>query len=249
MALYQDLWSFRPTMVWKNGALVAKDGECLIDPKQAFKKSAQAVRNSVKLTDPLKDDLVVKGKGEVRVIGVRPQEIETDYLITTLPVKSGHLESDPERDIVKLAVYDRYHPGAKPALGFIKGLGLKKGAISSTVSHDSHNLVIAGTSDEDMALCARRTIQLEGGLVVALSGKVLCDMALPLGGLMSLKTLKETANEINALNAVLPKLGFPKGADPFMTLAFMSLPVIPKLKLTAAGLVDVNRFQVVPLFV
>jgi adenine deaminase len=249
MGLYQDLWSFRPTMVWKNGALVAKDGKCLLDHKKSFKKSENNVRHSVKLTNLSKSDFEVKGKGDLRVIGIRANEIETEHLIVSLPGKSGLVQSDPEKDTVKMAVIDRHRGNSKPALGFIKGLGLKKGAISSTVSHDSHNLVIAGTSDEDMLICAKRTVELEGGLVVVLNGKVLCELALPIAGLMSQKSLKDTASVLKTIQNTLPKLGFPKNSDPFMTLAFMSLPVIPKLKLTCNGLVDVELFKMVPLFV
>jgi adenine deaminase len=248
MALYRDLWSFRPSMVWKTGALVAKDGECLLDHKSGFGESAKYIRDSVKLGDLRTEDLQVRGTGTLRVIGVRNNSVETDSLELRLPAKGGKTVSDPDQDVAKLAVYDRYRPGTKPAVGFIKGLGIRKGALSSTVSHDSHNLVIAGVSDKDMVVCAKRTVELEGGLVAALDGKVVGELALPLGGLMSLMTLKETADGIRALMAAIRHLGFKKGADPFMTLAFMSLPVIPSLKLTSKGLVDVDRFERVQLF-
>jgi adenine deaminase len=249
MALYQDLWSFRPSMVWKDGALAAKDGECLMDRKEGFSESEKFVRNSVKLGELSAADFKVRGKGMARIIGVRPQSIETDLLTAELPSKNGVVRPDPESGVAKIAVCDRYRARHKPAVGFIRGLGLKRGAISSTVSHDSHNLVIAGASDEDMLVCLRRTRELEGGQVAALGGKVLREVALPLGGLMSTKSLRETAADIRALLDCLPALGFPPGSDPFMTLSFMSLPVIPSLKLTASGLVDVNRFEIVPLFV
>jgi adenine deaminase len=247
MALYHDLWSFRPSMVWKNGALVARDGECLIPPKNSYGKSAALVRNSVRLGELDKKDLLVKDRGKVRVIGVRPREIITDSLVMELPREKSHLLADPERDVAKMAVYDRYRPGTKPAVGFIKGLGLRRGALATTVSHDSHNLCVCGAADGDMLLCARRAAELEGGLVLALDGNIVAEMALPLGGLMSLKTLKETAADIKKLKTDAELLGFPKGCDPFMTLAFMSLPVIPSLKLTSRGLVDVDRFEIVPL--
>ena len=185
----------------------------------------------------------------MRVIGIRPQQITTDSLELELPTRQGAAKPDPENDVAKLAVWDRYRPGAKPALGFIKGLGLRRGAVSSTVSHDSHNLISAGASDEDMLLSAKRTAEIEGGLTVCLDGRVLAEMPLPLGGLMSVKTLEETTADYKKLMSALPELGFPEGADPFMTLGFMSLPVIPRLKLTASGLVDTELFKVVPLFV
>jgi adenine deaminase len=249
MALYHDLWSYRPSMVWKNGALAAQDGECLMDAKTTFADSQRHVRGSVKLEGLKIEDLKVKGKGSVRVIGVRPHSIETDPLVMDLPAKNGQVKPDPENDAAKLVVYDRYRTGTKPAVGFIKGLGFLRGAISTTVSHDSHNLCVAGYSDEDILACARRTAEIEGGLVVSLGGKIIAELPLPLGGLMTLTTMKDTAAGINSLLHVLPELGFANDADPFMTLAFMSLPVIPALKLTTGGLVDVTSFETVPLFV
>jgi adenine deaminase len=184
---------------------------------------------------------------KARVIGMREREILTDELILELPVRSGEFLSDPERDIAKIAVYDRYAAKTKPAVGFLKGLGIKRGAISSTVSHDSHNLVAAGISDKDIILAVRRAAELGGGLVAVLDQKVVGELPLPIGGLMSALSLAETANKLTTLRETLQALGFRQDSDPYMSLAFMSLPVIPSLKLTSKGLVDVEKATFVPL--
>jgi adenine deaminase len=248
MALYHDLWSFRPSKVWKNGRLTAQDGVSSWPPPAPL-ESESRVRKSVVLGDPPVDCLRVSGKSgeKVRVIGLRENEIVTDCLLLELPTRKGLLLADPERNIAKIAVFNRYGARAEPAVGFLKNLGLRRGALASTVSHDSHNLVTVGASDADMLLCAQRARDLEGGLVVALDGKILAELALPLGGLMSLVSLSATAAAMTNLGEVLPALGFPEGADPFMPLAFISLPVIPSLKLTDRGLVDVDKFLYVPL--
>jgi adenine deaminase len=247
MALYGDLWSFRPSMVWKNGVLTAQNGESLvpeIGPGDDLK-----VRNTVRLGKINLKDLVAHAtpSAKVRVIGMRERELVTDELILELPVRSGEFLSDPERDVSKIAVYDRYGSKSKPAVGFLKGLGIKRGAVSSTVSHDSHNLVTAGISDKDMILAAKRAAELGGGLVAVLDQKVLGELPLPIGGIMSALSLSETAAKLGALRETLQALGFSPDVDPFMSLAFMSLPVIPSLKLTSKGLVDVERASFVPL--
>ncbi|MDR2459365.1 MAG: adenine deaminase [Deltaproteobacteria bacterium] len=247
MALYPDLWSFRPSMVWKDGVLTAREGKSLVPVIGPGK--ADAMRHSVKLGPIKAGDLkaLASKSLKARVIGMRDSEIVTDELIMELPVRSGEFLSDPEKDIAKMAVFDRYRPESKPAIGFLKGLGLKRGAIGSTVSHDSHNLVVLGASDKDMIIAAKRLAAIEGGLIAVLDGKVLGELPLPIGGLMSTMTLLETANILGALLETLPRLGFGKTDDPFMPLAFMSLPVVPELKLTSKGLVDVKTSSIVPL--
>jgi adenine deaminase len=247
MALYNDLWSFRPTLVWKNGILTAREGETLVP--EIGPGDDSRVRNTVKLGKISQKDLTAHngGRSKARVIGMREREILTDELILELPVRSGEFLSDPERDIVKIAVFDRYGSKSKPAVGFLKGLGLRRGALASTVSHDSHNLVVAGTSDKDIIVAAKRTAELGGGLVAVLDQKVIGELPLPIGGIMSPLPLKETAAKLTTLREVIQALGFSLDDEPFMALAFMSLPVIPSLKLTSKGLVNVESFSFVPL--
>jgi adenine deaminase len=249
MALYQDFETFRPDLVWKRGRLVAEGGRPLwagsTPPDPAL---AGALRGTVKLGPLTLESLAIRAAGpKVRVIGVRPGQIVTDHLILDLEPRDGRHGADPASGIAKLAVWERYGSLAPPAVGLIRGLGLRRGAIGSTVSHDSHNLVVAGASDRDMLACAEALAGMGGGLAVCLDGRVLDSLALPLGGLMSDLSLEETAKALGGLAAKTAGLGLPDGADPFMTLSFMCLPVIPSLKLTAGGLVDVDRFEVVDL--
>jgi adenine deaminase len=144
-------------------------------------------------------------------------------------------------------VVERHHKSGRLGLGMVQGFGLKKGALASTVAHDSHNLVIVGVNAADMLVAARHLVELGGGLAVVAEGQVLADLPLPVAGLLSLAPLEEVAQTHGRLRKAYQSLGGTL-ADPFMTLAFLSLEVIPALKLTDLGLVDVNRFEVVPLF-
>ena len=274
MALYPDLVSFKPVMVWKGGRLVARDGKPLWSPPPRLKsalapKSARGqnqgqnqsrepqgsapsldsgpLLDTVNLGSLTLESLAVEATGrKIRVIEVIPGQIVTGHLIIEPKAgDDGRFHADPERDMAKLAVWERYGSKTAPAVGFIQGLGIRRGAIGTTVSHDSHNLVAAGVSDKDILLCAKTLQDMGGGLVLAADGDVIGAMALPLGGLMSAMSLEETAKAIKALVKEASNLGLPAGADPFMTLSFMSLPVIPSLKLTAGGLVDVDAFKIV----
>ncbi|MDR2456009.1 MAG: adenine deaminase [Deltaproteobacteria bacterium] len=266
-ALYPDLESFKPAAVWKSGQLVAENGKPLAEVKAPA--GPKALANTVAIAplslesleirapEPAKEEPAKEkpskgqapaGKAkEVRVIGVVPGQIVTKSLSLKLSPKAGLYAPDPKLNLAKMAVWERYGSMRPPAVGLIKGLGLKSGAVGTTVSHDSHNLAVAGISDADMLLCAKALAKMGGGLAVTKGGAILGRLALPLGGLMSEMSLEETAEAIEALSGPLEELGFPPGADPFMTLSFMSLPVIPSLKLTASGLVDVEAFKIVPL--
>ena len=246
MALYPDLKSLRPSHVWKGGELVAENGKPVW--KAARKAPGSALRNSVSLAPLTPESLQIEAKGtRARVIGLVPGQIVTLDLALTLKTSSGRFLPDEKLGIAKLAVWERYGSKTPPAVGLIKDLGLARGAIGTTVSHDSHNLVVAGQSDADMLLCAKTIAEMEGGLALVLNGEVLGKLPLPLGGLMSEMTMEDVSKAIGSLVSLAPELGFEKGIDPFMTLSFMSLPVIPSLKLTAGGLVDVIAFKVVPV--
>jgi adenine deaminase len=247
MALYRDLWSFRPSRVWKDGVETAREGASLV-PETRLPRDP-AVFGTVRLGDIGGLDIrALAGDGaRALVIGVREREIITEKLVMDLPRRGGELLPDPENDVAKMVVLDRYRPDTKPAVGFIRGLGVRRGAIATTVSHDSHNLAAAGASDRDILFAAGRCAELGGALVAALDGKVLCELPLPLGGLMSELSYQETAQSLAHFADTQSAMGLRPGFDPFMTLSFMSLPVIPSLKLTAKGLVDVDAFSVVPL--
>lgn len=181
----------------------------------------------------------------VRVIGVQGHSLVTSDLIRELPVRDGLVHLDLSQGIGKLAVLERHHETGHVGVGFVEGLGLKKGAIASTVAHDSHNLVVVGMSDEEMNLAILTCAEMGGGLCLVDGEQVIGKLALPIAGLMSDQDAEAVAATLGELHERAHSLGMSETVDPFMTLAFLSLPVIPELKLTDLGLVDVESFQLV----
>ena len=167
-------------------------------------------------------------------------------MIEELKVKDGEIQVDIEKDVLKLAVVERYGKNGNVGVGFVRGFELKKGALAYSMSHDHHNIVVVGTNDEDMALAVNEVVRLNGGLSVACEGKILNSMELSIGGLMSEKTAEEVMAELDVLNADAKNLGCGMDA-PFMSLSFISLPTVPDLGLTDLGLVDVLSHQLISL--
>jgi adenine deaminase len=163
-------------------------------------------------------------------------------------VRDGFVVSDPERDVLKLLVIERHKATGNRGFGLLKGLGLKAGALASTVAHDSHNIVAVGVSDEDILAAIERVQQMHGGLAVVRRGRVLADLPLPVAGLLSTRPLAAVVRMLSSVDAAAGSLGVPV-KHPFGTLSFLALPVIPDLKLTDQGLVDVRQFDFVDLFV
>lgn len=187
---------------------------------------------------------------KVNVIGIQAHSLVTSALTAELPVlENGSIVPDSEQDIAKIAVLERHQASGRIGIGFIKGLGLKMGAVASTVAHDSHNLVVAGMSDREMDLALRTVLEMGGGLCLVAGDKVIGQLPLPIAGLMTDKSPEEVAAQLERLHALGHDLGMPSDIDPFMTLAFMSLPVIPELKLTDLGLVDVSRARIMPVVI
>ena len=210
---------------------------------------AKPVYRSFYIKDLVPSDFAVENKGGVcRAIEIQKGELITkEYLFTPDFSKNGGI--DAEKDIVKLAVCERHMATGNIGLGFIKGLGIKEGAIASSVSHDSHNLIIAGASDFDMALAGNTLKEMNGGLCVVKGGEVIAKMPLPIAGLMSEKDARTAATENETVREAVKFLGVADGIEPFMNLAFVSLPVIPDIKMTTRGLVDVNKQELISLFV
>ena len=175
-------------------------------------------------------------------------QLITGHAVETPLVRDGNVVADPERDHAKIAVIERHHATGRVGLGLVRGFELRSGAFASTVAHDAHNLVVVGVDDADMALCAARAQELGGGLVVARDGEVRGELALPIAGLLSDAPLEEVAEGLEGLQDLLAEQGVTIDA-PFMTLSFLALSVIPSLKITDRGLVDVDAFQLVPLAV
>lgn len=182
---------------------------------------------------------------QVRVIGVQGHSLITSALVRDLPVIDGLVQTDQTQGIAKLAVLERHHETGNVGVGFVEGLGLKKGAIASTVAHDSHNLVVVGMSDEEMNLAILTCVEMGGGLCLVDGDQVIGKLSLPIAGLMSDGDAEAVAKTLGELHEKAHSLGICESVDPFMTLAFLSLPVIPELKLTDLGLVDVEHFQLI----
>ncbi len=245
LVLVQDLQEFRVEKVWKEGRLVAENGHLLPEVELPDYPAPFAPLQ----VGPLEPEVFsppVTGE-VVKVIGLIPGQLLTDKLVLPAPVRDGRLGTDVDRDLLKLAVVERHHQSGRVGLGLVQGFGLQKGALASTVAHDSHNLVIVGAKEQDMLAAASHLVELGGGLAVVAEGRVLADLPLPVAGLLSPKPLEEVAQAHGRLREAYRSLGGTL-ADPFMTLSFLSLEVIPALKLTDLGLVDVNRFEVVSLF-
>ncbi|BBU54578.1 adenine deaminase [Mameliella alba] len=181
---------------------------------------------------------------ETDVIGIREGQILTDHLREDIPIVDGDKAPDAARDLVRIAVVERHGRNGNIATGFVKGFGLQAGAIASTVCHDHHNIACVGVNYADMAVAANRLSEIEGGFVVARDGRVLAELALPVAGLMSLEPFEEVRARLVDLRAAAKSLGVTL-EEPFLQLAFLALPVIPALKITDRGMVDVNRFEII----
>ncbi|ACS78583.1 adenine deaminase [Maridesulfovibrio salexigens] len=182
-----------------------------------------------------------KGSGKIRVIGTSHGQLLTENLVMEPLLEDGIPIADPARDICKLTVIERHRATGHYATGFVRGLGITDGAIAGTVAHDSHNLIVAGMNDADMVLAAQEVVRMGGGFVVVREGSIVATLPLPIAGLMSDKGLVEVADGVRELNRATQKLGC--SYNPFMLISFLALPVIPSLKLTDRGLVDVDAFD------
>jgi len=232
-----DLTSFRPRQVLKRGAA----------PKFVKSEVPEWVRQTVNL-GPLDEEAfsIPSGPRKVRVIRVIPSQLLTGVETVEPRVSDGELVADPSRDLVKIAVIERHHASGRVGLGFATNVGLQRGAFASTVAHDAHNIVVLGVDDRDMTACARRLAEIGGGIVIAEGGRVVEELPLPIAGLMSDRPLGEVHARMTSMEARLKHMGVSMAA-PFMTLSFLALSVIPELKITDRGLVDVTRFELVPL--
>jgi len=209
------------------------------------KMVAEVGRNSVKAQKVSATNFRSQSNsGKTRAIGIIPGKIITESLEFDLKVGPHGVEPDLERDVVKIAVVERHGKNGNIATGFVHGFGLKAGAIASTVSHDSHNICVVGVSDEDISVAANRLGEIEGGFVVVRDGKVLAEMPLPIAGLMSAEPYETVREQLRTLRHAAEELGSVL-EEPFLQLAFIALPVIPHLKITDRGLVDVDKFEFV----
>ena len=202
-------------------------------------------RDSIKARRVEPQDFVARGQGpSTQAIGVVPGKIITERVSVTLPFRNGERDVDLDQDVVKVAVVARHGVNHNKATAFVKGFGMKRGAIASSVGHDSHNLCVVGTNATDMAAAVNRLREIEGGFAVADGGKVIAELPLAVAGLMSLSSFEDVRERLIPLRAAAKGLGVTL-AEPFLQVAFLPLPVIPHLKITDRGLVDVDRMEFV----
>jgi adenine deaminase len=246
LVVLDDLASFRATDVVAGGRVAARDGAAL---PFAAPPVPDWVRDTVH-TAPMTPDAFELGPAaaRVRVIDIVAGQLITGAADEAPAVRDGRVVADPGRDLVKLAVVERHHATGRIGVGLVRGFGLRSGAFASTVAHDAHNIVVAGVDDASMAACVERLVALGGGIAVADGGAVRSDLALPVAGLLSEEPAEAVVERLDELVALLREQGVENEA-PFMTLSFLALSVIPDLKLTDRGLVDVIGARVVPLAV
>ncbi|MCP8317995.1 MAG: adenine deaminase, partial [archaeon] len=213
----------------------------------------KTIMKTMNLREVHPEDLTIKyaekkNSVNIRVIGVVENQIYTKELRHELEVKDGKLVSDPEHDVLKICVMERHKNSGRMGKGFVKGFCLKKGAIASSIAHDSHNIIVVGVNDNDMCLAVNRLRDIGGGIIAINNGKILGELPLPVAGLMSTWKAENIVVNLKKLYEEVSKLGCSLIA-PFMTLSFLALPVIPELKITDYGLVDVGKFDFVSLIV
>ncbi|MEW6283444.1 MAG: adenine deaminase, partial [Candidatus Eremiobacterota bacterium] len=246
LVVVEDLFGVKARMVFKAGRLVARDGEPLWDPVRIDDSRVVGTMNMAPLTDT---SFHLEARGtRAHVIELVPRQIVTNHLVEEVKVTDGAVVSDPSRDLLKLAVVERHHATGRIGLGLARGFGLKKGALASTVAHDSHNLVVVGVDDASMRLAAEEVARIGGGLAAAADGNVLASLPLPIAGLMSDRPLVDVKAQLEAMYRAAKDMGG-KAPHPYMSLAFLALPVIPSLKITDMGVVDVEKFELIDLFV
>lgn len=244
LMIFRDLHDLRPHLVIRRGQVVARDGVML--PAEG-PKMIPRLRGTMSI-DWNAIDLSVPAEGEkIRVIGVVPDQLVTHHLIESPTVHDGQAVADPSRDLLKMVVIERHRGSGAVGKGFVRGVGLQHGAIASSVAHDHHNLVVIGADEISMFAAARRVAAMGGGMAVASGEQIVADVPLPLGGLMSDRPIEEVRARLDRAIAGARELGSTLH-DPFMAMAFLALEVIPSLKLTDQGLVDVDRFARVPLW-
>ncbi|MDH3403045.1 MAG: adenine deaminase [Acidobacteriota bacterium] len=244
LVVFADLKAPRPHLVVRGGRVVARDGALVPGASQARSAS---LPDSMHVDWGAVDFAIAAAGSRARVIGAIPDQLVTEHLVAEPPVADGWALADPSRDLLKMAVIERHRASGAVGLGFIRGFGLRHGAIASSVAHDHHNLVVIGADDVSMHAAARHAAAMGGGIAVAAGERVLAEVPLPLAGLMSDRPIAAVRAALDRAIASARELGATP-EDPFMAMSFMALEVIPSLKLTDQGLVDVDAFEIVPLW-
>ncbi len=245
LIVFDDPQEFAVRLVVRGGQLVAENGKLLpfdVRERPSYLRGSMNVNwHTVNFTIPAEGH-------RAHVIGVLPDQLTTEDRVLEIPSISGVARPDPERDIIKIAVIERHMATGNMGKGFVQGLGLRRGAIASTIAHDHHNLIVAGADNISLTTAAAAVADMGGGLAVADGIRILARLPLPVAGLMSNKPIQEVRRQLDEVIGAAHSLGS-ELHDPFMALGFLALEVIPHLKLTDQGLVDVDKFEFVPLWV
>jgi adenine deaminase len=242
---FADLREPRISRTFASGRLVAENGQVL----NRSEVSVPAPQNMMRAANLRLESFAIRCKGKLaRAIGVLPDQIVTCSEIVEVSQDDGYVVSDTQRDTLKMAVIERHKGTGNVGLGLVKGFGLRAGAVASSIAHDSHNLVVIGVTDAEMLLAAQTVVGMGGGICAIRGEDVLGQLALPVAGLMSDQPWERVSDAMQSLLEAAHSLGCPLD-NPYMAMAFLALPVIPELKLTDLGLVDVNAFQLCPLFI
>ena len=242
--VFDDLKNFRVRQTWKKGVLVAENGKYLAK----HPKKVSLPRSTMNLRYQPADFTVKARPGKIRVIELIPNQIVTKEWIATPKIVDGEIVADTSRDILKMVVVERHRATGNVGVGFVRGFKLKRGAIGSTVAHDAHNVIVAGTNDADILFAIQELERLQGGQIAVADGKVKAELPLPIAGLVTDQPLAKAMKLIDALNAAAQAFGSDLAA-PFMALSFLALSPIPALKLTDQGLIDATRLKKTSLFV
>jgi adenine deaminase len=247
IVLMDDLKDFHVNRVWIEGKLVAEEGKYL---PEIEKYDISSVKGSVVLKDFTKDKFKMNlTSNKVNVIGILPGGVVTEKLTAEVNLdENGEFVWSPDVDIVKTAVLERHHGTGNVACGFLKGYGIKAGAVALSIAHDSHNIIVVGVNDDEMECAVNELVAQEGGIVLVKDGKVIESMPMPIAGLMSDQSGEWVDEKLTAIHEkAYAELGICGDVEPVMTLCFMSLIVIPEIKLTDTGLFDVTTFSFMPV--
>lgn len=255
--ILDNLEEFNINSVYKQGSLVVSEGILVNNSKQPPTSSDRyTIKNSINLPLLNEDNFKInlKNKSILNVIEIIPNKLESIHLKLDIvnhnsirDIESDDFKSSPMDDLIKIAVVERHNASGNIGLGVLKGLGIKEGAIATTIAHDSHNLIIAGTNDNDMLFAANELEKIHGGIIIVKDGTVLASIPLEIGGLMTYRTYNEIEMDLKKLHTIMKTIAPNINFDPFLTLSFLSLPVIPDLKITDKGLFDVVNFKFIDI--
>ena len=255
IVFFDDLNDIRITRTIIDGDVVAENGKMTVEIGQpnvpefvrdTMHVGVEITPESFRIAAP--EGTETNGTIKGRVMEIIPNHVGNYERIMDLPVKEGYVEADASQDIMKMVVFERHHETGTKGVGFLKGFGFRKGAMAQTVAHDAHNLLVAGTNDEDMALAANTLIECGGGMCAVADGKVLALVPLPIAGLMSEQPVEEVAELVGKLAAAWTEMGCVINS-PYMTMALIPLACLPEIRLTNRGLVDCRTFRFIDLFV